>query len=102
TANVVLGTAFNINAGIAIDTHANRVSTRLALSVHDDPKQVEIELMPMFPQEQWSDVSHRLILHGRYICRARKPACSVCSIVSYCPSRDIEVDEAEAEPRRIE
>ncbi len=102
TANVVLGTAFNINEGIAVDTHANRVSTRLALSVDEDPKQVEAELMELFERQHWTAVSHRLILLGRYICKARKPACRVCPVIAFCPSREMEPEEAEAEPRRIE
>ena len=87
TANVVLGTAFDINEGIACDTHVQRVTTRLALSIEDDVNKREQELMTLIPQPEWSNFSHRTILHGRRVCDARKPACERCPVRDLCPSR---------------
>lgn len=85
TANVVLGTAFHLAAGIVVDRHVARVTQRLGLARNGDPEKIEKELMRLFPQESWIDLSHRLILHGRYVCQARKPRCSQCFLASVCP-----------------
>lgn len=86
TANVVLGDAFGIRAGIAVDTHVHRLSRRLGLSDAEDPVPVERDLMALFPKARWTDVSHLLIHHGRAICGARAPACGDCVLASVCPS----------------
>lgn len=88
TANVVLGAAYRIPSGIAVDTHAGRVARRLALTAHEDPVKVEADLCEQFPQGTWIDGGHALVLHGRYVCTARKPACARCPINELCPSRE--------------
>jgi len=88
TANVVLGTAFGITSGITIDTHAGRVARRLALTKHEDPGKVEADLMALFPREAWVETGHRLVLHGRYLCLARKPDCARCPLAELCPSAE--------------
>jgi endonuclease-3 len=87
TANVVLGTAFGRNEGVVVDTHVHRIAHRLGLSRHHDPGKVERELMGLLERDGWTDFSHRVILHGRRICGARKPHCAVCSLRDLCPSR---------------
>jgi endonuclease-3 len=93
TANVVLGTAYRIPSGITVDTHAGRVARRLELTEHDDPEKVEVDLTALFPKEAWIDTGHRLVLHGRYVCLARKPRCGECPLAEVCPSREAEVPE---------
>lgn len=87
TANVVLGTAFGVPNGIAVDTHASRVARRLGLSRQTDPLKIERDLLALFPQESWVAMSHRLVLHGRYTCLARAPRCAQCPCAEFCPSR---------------
>lgn len=89
TANVVLGNAFDIVEGIAVDTHVTRLSNRLKFTRHEDPKKIEKDLMILAPKEDWTMVTHLLIAHGRVICVARKPKCPDCMIADYCPSRDL-------------
>jgi endonuclease-3 len=86
TANVVLGNAFAINAGIVVDTHVTRLSGRLGLTRHDDPVRIEQDLMALTPQDDWALLSHLLIFHGRRICIARKPKCGECVLAELCPS----------------
>ena len=85
TANVVLGTAFGVTSGIAVDTHVTRLSRRLGLSRHEQPDKIEQDLMAQFPTEEWTNLSHRLIHHGRRICTARKPNCPECPLNDICP-----------------
>jgi endonuclease-3 len=85
TANVVLGHAFDI-PGIAVDTHCKRVSRRLGLTRHEDPAKVEADLARLLPSKQWTDFSLRVIIHGRRVCHARKPACSACVLKDLCPA----------------
>jgi endonuclease-3 len=85
TANVVLGTAFGINEGVVVDTHVARVSGRLSLTKHTDPKKIEPDLMELVPREQWTLFSHLLIWHGRRRCYARNPDCPSCEVKSWCP-----------------
>jgi len=85
TANVVLGTAFG-HQTIVVDTHVRRVSNRLGLSSSSDPVKIEHELMHLLPQDKWTRSGHRLLLHGRYVCKARKPLCGECALVDLCPS----------------
>jgi endonuclease-3 len=87
TANVVLGNAFGIPA-LAVDTHVFRVSQRLGLARADDPEEIHDQLCEVMPRPRWTQASHLLILHGRRVCFARKPACSTCPVVSLCPWPD--------------
>lgn len=85
TANVVLGNAFNINTGVVVDTHVARLSQRLGLTNEKDPAKIELALMNLVPQAQWTLFSHWLIWHGRRRCYARNPDCPNCEIKSLCP-----------------
>jgi endonuclease III len=87
TANVVLGSAYQIASGIVVDTHAARVAQRLELTSETTPEKIELDLCRAFPAESWIAMSHRLVLHGRYVCTARAPACSACPLNEVCPSR---------------
>lgn len=87
TANVILGNAFEINAGMVVDTHIARLSKRLGLTRHTEPVKIERDLMRLFPQHTWKDLSHWLIAHGRGPCKARKPACGECPLAGRCPSK---------------
>jgi endonuclease-3 len=88
TANVVLGTAYGIASGVVVDTHVIRLSRRLDLTKHGDPKKIEEDLMRVIPKEKWITFSHQLILHGRRVCVARKPRCIDCNLESLCYSKD--------------
>jgi endonuclease-3 len=85
TANVVLGTAFGIADGFVVDTHVFRLSHRLGFARGKNPEQVERELMSVVPREDWIDLAHILIHHGRRICGARNPDCEHCVVASLCP-----------------
>ena len=85
TANVVLGNAFGINLGIAVDTHVARLSFRLRLADETDPVKIEAILMKLTSREQWTLFSHLLIWHGRRRCFARKPDCRNCEVLKLCP-----------------
>jgi endonuclease-3 len=84
TANVVLGHAFGVNEGIAVDTHVLRVSNRLGLVRGDDPVDVERQLMALVPRERWTRTTDLLIFHGRKVCDARRPACGSCPLFAEC------------------
>jgi len=86
TANVVLGNAFGISEGIVVDTHVTRVSGRLGLTSESDAVKIERDLVALVPRKEWTKFSHRLIIHGRTICVARKPKCSECLLNELCPS----------------
>ncbi len=86
TANVVLGNAFGINAGIVVDTHVVRLSQRLGLTKEKDPEKIEADLMRLVPKDQWTMFSHWIIWHGRRRCYARNPDCENCEIKELCPS----------------
>ncbi len=85
TANVVLGTAYGMPTGIVVDTHVGRLSRRLGLTEETDPVKVERHLMDLLPKKEWIDYSHRMIYHGRAVCKARKPRCEACSLRRMCP-----------------
>ena len=85
TANVILGTAFGVAAGVVVDTHVARLAKRLGLSRQSDPEKIERDLMRKFPSGAWVALGHRLILHGRRVCAARKPACDRCPLAAACP-----------------
>jgi endonuclease-3 len=84
TANVVRGTAFKKPA-IFVDTHVRRLANRLGLTVSDDPVVIEQDLQALLPPREWTAFAHRLIHHGRRVCAARKPRCSVCAVRRWCP-----------------
>lgn len=86
TANVVLGNAFGV-PGITVDTHVGRLSRLLGWTRNVDPVKVEFDLQKLWPRAEWTRHSHRVILHGRAVCAARRPACERCVIARYCPSR---------------
>jgi len=88
TGNVVLGTAYGIASGVVVDTHVIRLSRRLDLTKHEEPKKIEQDLMQVIPKESWIKFSHQLIWHGRRVCVARKPRCVECNLESICYSRD--------------
>ena len=89
TANVVLGNAFGVDEGIVVDTHVRRVSGRLSLTQNRDPAKIEQDLMQVVPKDDWTIFSHLLILHGRRICKSRKPDCPNCTLNDICPSADL-------------
>ena len=86
TANVVLGNAFGIDEGIVVDTHVRRLSNRLGLSSEHDPEKIERDLLRIVPAAERTLFSHLLILHGRRVCKARKPDCTGCVLNHVCPS----------------
>lgn len=86
TANVVLGVAFGIAEGVVVDTHVKRISRLLGLTEQTDPKAIEKDLMHLVPKEDWIDISHLLIFHGRRVCVARRPDCPNCTLNDLCPS----------------
>ncbi len=88
TANVVLGTWFGKADGVVVDTHVARISRRLGLTGEKDPVKIERDLMAQIPRESWIDVSHRMILHGRGLCKARKPDCGPCLLRELCPAAE--------------
>lgn len=84
TGNVVLGSAYGIATGMVVDTHVKRVSKRLELTVEQTPEKIEAELCGLFPKRSWVKLSHRLVLHGRYVCQAKKPRCGRCPLNEIC------------------
>ena len=107
TANVVLGVAYGIASGIAVDTHASRVSQRLGLTREQDPVRIESDLCALLPRRSWIDTTHRLILHGRYLCTSRAPACAQCPLNELCPAALTPAigpwtGRADAERKRVE
>ena len=90
TANVVLGTAFGIASGVVVDTHVTRLSQRLGLTQQDDAVKIERDLIALLPKKEWIDFSHRLIWHGRRVCKARKPLCGQCVLNQVCPKIGVE------------
>ncbi|MGH7817955.1 MAG: endonuclease III [Candidatus Binatia bacterium] len=86
TANVIRGHAFHL-PGIAVDTHCKRLSRRLGLTRRQDPAKIENDLARILPPKEWTGFSHRLIIHGRRVCYARKPDCASCTLSELCPSK---------------
>ncbi|GAA3947236.1 endonuclease III [Gordonia caeni] len=96
TANVVLGNAFGV-PGLTVDTHFGRLVNRWQWTDETDPVKVERAVAELFPRKEYTDLSHRIIFHGRRICHARKPACGVCLLARDCPSYGLgPTDKAEA------
>lgn len=86
TANIVLGNAFGIVEGVAVDTHVRRLSQRLGLTVKQDPDKIERDLMAIVPKDRWFRLTYLLIEHGRRVCRAPVPRCEECVLSDLCPS----------------
>jgi endonuclease III len=86
TANVVLGNAYAIADGIVVDTHVKRLANRLGLTTESDPEKIERDLIAITPREEWIELSHLLIFHGRRVCQARKPQCGACVLSNLCPA----------------
>lgn len=96
TANVVLGHAFD-TPGITVDTHFGRLSRRFGWTDEKDPVKVEMVVQQLIPQAEWTNLSQRMIWHGRRICHSRKPACGACPVAKICPSVGIgEMDKEKA------
>jgi len=88
TANIILGNAFGQQA-IAADTHVKRVTHRLGWAKSDDPDKIEFELMEVIPRSRWTLACHQLVFHGRNVCMAKKPKCSLCPVAKLCPKIDV-------------
>jgi endonuclease-3 len=101
TANVVLGNAFGINVGVVVDTHVTRLARRFKLTAQTDPEKIELDLMRLVPQSDWTNLSHWLIWHGRRRCFARNPDCPGCEIGSVCPSYGKESKETIPPPKDL-
>ncbi len=89
TANIILSNAYGINEGIAVDTHVRRLAYRLGLTKNEDPVKIEKDLMLLTPKQEWGNLSHLLIFHGRKVCQAKKPKHRECILYDICPSRNI-------------
>ena len=89
TANVVLGAIFKI-PGVVVDTHVKRLAFRLGWTEQTQPPKIEKELMERMPQSEWIFGAHALILHGRRVCKARKPACGDCPMLAWCPRNGLQ------------
>jgi endonuclease-3 len=88
TANVVLGTAYGIATGVVVDTHVQRIATRLDFTKETDPVKIERDLVKIVPQDRWILFSHEIILHGRALCIARHPRCAECPLERLCYAKD--------------
>ena len=86
TANIVLANAYGAIEGIAVDTHVRRLAIRLEFTEHKNPNKIEKDLMEIVPKHRWMRTTDLLIFHGRRVCTARKPKCSMCVLSSLCPS----------------
>ena len=86
SANVIMQELWGIAEGVVVDTHVTRVSNRLGLTQQKDAVKIEKELMVLFPKNSWRNISGAMVLHGRYVCKARKPNCSECVLNKICPS----------------
>lgn len=93
TANVVLGNAFDIHAGVVVDTHVTRLSHRLELTQQKTAEKIEQDLIPIVPKKDWVIFPHLMIYHGRKICKARNPLCAECTIEKQCPSSYLKTGE---------
>ena len=100
TANVVLGHAYDIAEGVAVDTHVLRVSNRLGIAKGDDPIQVEQQLMALVPQPRWTRTTDLIIFHGRKVCDARRPLCGQCPVFDLCRWKHRQAYALGAPPRR--
>lgn len=89
SANVVLNTAFNLPTGIIVDTHVGRVSPRMGLTKKEKAEEIEVDLMKLVPKDQWTFFGPAMVLHGRYTCTAKKPACASCPMEDLCEKRGV-------------
>jgi len=95
TANIVLGSAYGLNEGIAVDTHVTRIAGRLGFTKSTDPRIIERDMMPLFNRPQWADINHFLVYFGREVCPARKPQCqrpgeTPCPLFELCPRKGLQ------------
>ena len=90
TAHVVMGSAFNIPTGVVVDTHAARLSNRLALVRSLVPEKIEAVLNDLIPKKFWIFWSYAIVYHGRYVCKARRPLCEKCFLIDHCPQMGVE------------
>ncbi len=100
TANVILGAGFGIPSGIVVDTHMARLAGRMGLTKRKDPVGIERDLVALIPESEWIFFSIAMVLHGRYVCQARRPRCSECALHDHCPSSDLEERLTAAPTRR--
>jgi endonuclease-3 len=84
TANLILGEVYG-KPSIVVDTHVKRISARLGLTEHKDPTKIEFDLMKVIPEENWTEINHLLVAHGRAICKAPTPLCERCPVLDLCP-----------------
>lgn len=89
SANVIMQELWDIAEGVVVDTHVTRVSNKLGLTKEQDPKKIEKDLMELLPKEYWRNFSGSCVLHGRYVCVARKPKCLNCMLRDICPGREV-------------
>lgn len=89
TANVILGNAFAVSEGFIVDTHVDRLAHRFGWTQQSDIVKIEQEIMRFVPSQDWLALAHSIILHGRYVCIARKPACERCPLIEVCPSAEV-------------
>jgi endonuclease-3 len=91
TANIVLTAGYGIVEGIAVDTHVRRVSYRMGFTDNVDPGKIERDLIEKIPKQDWGVINMTLVLHGRYVCTAKKPLCSECVVKALCPKRGVAI-----------
>ncbi|MFH2056532.1 MAG: endonuclease III, partial [bacterium] len=96
SANVIKGELYGDPQGIAVDTHVTRLSFRLGLTKHNDPRRIEQDLMTLFSSEHWVIISHLLIHHGRAVCNARSPQCEACMLSEICPKSGVGQTQAKS------
>lgn len=89
TANVVLGNAYGVVEGIAVDTHVKRLSYRIGLTKEKNPVKIEKDLMKSYPKDKWHMLTYILIEHGRNVCKAPTPLCSGCTLADICPKTGV-------------
>jgi len=89
TANVVLGSAYGIAAGVVVDTHVKRLALRMGLTRQTDPVKVELDIMKALPKKDWIWFAHAVVTHGRAVCNARNPLCGNCPLNKLCPKKGL-------------
>ncbi len=89
SANVIRLEVFGIATGIAVDTHAKRISNLIGLSNEKDPLKVEQDLLKIFPEEYLKDINHLFVWHGRNCCVARNPKCDICPVNKFCENKNL-------------
>ncbi len=89
TANIVLSNAYGINEGVAVDTHVRRLAFRMGMTKNTEPDKIEKDLMKMLPRGEWNKITYLLIEHGRAVCKAPTPSCSLCPVALLCPKNGV-------------